>query len=64
MFQLELSNISYKMTHRSKNKITEQQIAKCTKCSIASIGLTVGEAHIAFFIFALLEFLVPASHAI
>jgi hypothetical protein len=52
------------MTHRSKNKITEQQIAKCTKCSIASIGFTVGEAHIAFFIFALLEFLVPASHAI
>jgi hypothetical protein len=30
----------------------------------ADIGLTVGEAHLAFFIFALLEFLIPTSHAI
>jgi hypothetical protein len=47
-----------------KRKIKEQQIAKYTKRSVASIGLTVGEAHLAFFIFALLEFLVPVSHAI
>jgi hypothetical protein len=52
------------MTRMSKKKITEQQTVKYAKRSIASIGLTVGEAHLAFFVFALLEFLVPASHAI
>jgi hypothetical protein len=63
MFRLQLSNISYKMTYRSQKKITEQQTVRYTKRSVASIGLTAGEAHLAFFIFALLEFLVPASHA-
>jgi hypothetical protein len=33
---------------------------KYTKPSVASTGLTVGEAHIAFFVFALLGFLVLA----
>jgi hypothetical protein len=47
-----------------KRNIIEKQIAKHTKRSISSIDLTVGEDHLAFFIFALLEFLVLASHAI
>jgi hypothetical protein len=37
---------------------------KFTKHSVPSTGLSVGEAHLAFFIFALLEFLVRAFHAI
>jgi hypothetical protein len=35
-----------------------------TKRSAASTSLTIGEAHQAFFIFTLQEFLGPASHAI
>jgi hypothetical protein len=51
------------MTRRSQK---DYRIANCgyTKHSVASIGLTVGEAHLALFILALLEFLVVASHAI
>jgi hypothetical protein len=52
------------MTCGSKKEIIDQHTVKYTKCSIASRGLTIGEALLAFFIFALLEFLVPASHAI
>jgi hypothetical protein len=64
MFQLQQSYISYKMTHRSKKKIIEQQTVKYNKCSIASTGMTIGKAHLAFFSFTLHEFFVPASHAI
>jgi hypothetical protein len=41
-----------------------QQTAKYAKRSVASTDLDIEEAHLAFFIFALLEFLIPASHAI
>jgi hypothetical protein len=51
------------MTRRSQK---DYRAAKngYTKCSAASTVLTFGEAHLALFIFTLLEFLVLASHAI
>jgi hypothetical protein len=51
------------MSHRSQKDYREAN-NEYTKHSAASTSLTVGEAHLALFIFALLEFLVPASHAI
>jgi hypothetical protein len=51
------------MTRRSKKDYREANNGY-TKRSAASTGLTVGEAHLALFIFTLLEFLVLASHAI
>jgi hypothetical protein len=60
---LQQSNISYIMTRRSQKDYRAAN-SGYTKRSTDSTGLTIGEAHLAFFIFTLLEFLVPASHAI
>jgi hypothetical protein len=51
------------MTHRSQRDYRVAN-SEYTKHSTASTSLTIGEAHLALFIFALLEFLGPASHAI
>jgi hypothetical protein len=60
--QLQQSNICYIMTRRSQKDYRAAN-SRYTKRSVASTVLTVREAHLALFTFALLEFLVPTSHA-
>jgi hypothetical protein len=51
------------MTHRCQKDYRAANNGY-TKRSAASIGLTIGKAYLAFFIFTLVEILVPASRAI
>jgi hypothetical protein len=55
--------ISYIMTRRSQKDYRAANNGY-TKRSATSTCLTIGEAHLASFIFTLLEFVVPPSDAI